>query len=171
MAYSDLNLIHNPATGTIPPASWGDQVRDNLEFLIDPPACSVYGSAAQSIADSTTTVLLANSENFDNASMHSTSSNTGRITGTTAGRFLVFSTVQFDANATGVRNLSFLVNGTTTVQCMQVLSGTAVSSIVLTATRALTLAAGDYVECRGRQTSGGSLGVTLLEFGVTYLTR
>lgn len=35
----------------------------------------------------------------------------------------------------------------------------------------LTLAAGDYVECRGRQTSGGSLGVTLLEFGVTYLTR
>lgn len=33
MAYADLNTIHNPSTGTSPPASWGDQVRDNFEFL------------------------------------------------------------------------------------------------------------------------------------------
>lgn len=33
MAYADLNTIHNPATGTSPPASWGDQVRDNFEFF------------------------------------------------------------------------------------------------------------------------------------------
>ena len=33
MAYSDLNGIHNPATGTSPPATWGDQVRDNDEYL------------------------------------------------------------------------------------------------------------------------------------------
>ncbi len=31
MAYVDLNTIHNPATGTIPPATWGDQIRDNFE--------------------------------------------------------------------------------------------------------------------------------------------
>jgi len=30
MAYVDLNTIHNPATGTIPPATWGDQIRDNF---------------------------------------------------------------------------------------------------------------------------------------------
>lgn len=33
MAYADLNSIHNPATGTSPPATWGDQVRDNDEYL------------------------------------------------------------------------------------------------------------------------------------------
>lgn len=33
MAYVDLNTIHNPATGTAPPATWGDQVRDNFETL------------------------------------------------------------------------------------------------------------------------------------------
>ncbi len=33
MAYVDLNTIHNPSTGVSPPASWGDQVRDNFEFF------------------------------------------------------------------------------------------------------------------------------------------
>lgn len=33
MAYVDLNTIHNPATGTSPPASWGDAVRDNFEHF------------------------------------------------------------------------------------------------------------------------------------------
>jgi hypothetical protein len=33
VAWQDLNSIHNPATGTSPPASWGDQVRDNFEAL------------------------------------------------------------------------------------------------------------------------------------------
>ena len=51
--------------GGIPPGH-----RDDLEFLIDPPACSVYNSAVQVVATSTAATLLANSENFDNASMH-----------------------------------------------------------------------------------------------------
>lgn len=33
MAYADLNTLHNPSTGVAPPASWGDQVRDNFEFF------------------------------------------------------------------------------------------------------------------------------------------
>jgi hypothetical protein len=33
VAYVDLNTIHNPATGFAPPAAWGDQVRDNDEYL------------------------------------------------------------------------------------------------------------------------------------------
>ncbi len=30
MAYVDLNTIHNPDTGTVPPHTWGDQIRDNF---------------------------------------------------------------------------------------------------------------------------------------------
>lgn len=33
MAWADLNTLHNPATSTAPPASWGDQVRDNFQYL------------------------------------------------------------------------------------------------------------------------------------------
>lgn len=33
MAYVDLLTIHNPAPNNSPPASWGDQVRDNFEAL------------------------------------------------------------------------------------------------------------------------------------------
>jgi hypothetical protein len=33
MAYSDLNAIHNPSTGNSPPATWGDQVALNDDYL------------------------------------------------------------------------------------------------------------------------------------------
>lgn len=33
--YADLNSLHNPATGTAPPATWGDQVRDNDTYLYE----------------------------------------------------------------------------------------------------------------------------------------
>lgn len=35
MAYADLNTIHNPSTGVAPPATWGDQVRDNFVYFND----------------------------------------------------------------------------------------------------------------------------------------
>lgn len=41
MAWQDLNSLHNPATGTAPPASWGDQVRDNFQFLAGTDGASV----------------------------------------------------------------------------------------------------------------------------------
>lgn len=171
MPYVDLNTIHNPSAGGIPPASWGDQVRDNLEFLIDPPACSVYGSAAQSVGTSSTETMLANSENFDNASMHSTSSNTGRITATTAGRYLVFCTVVFDADADGNRRVDFRVNGSDAYKVFNLPAVSSVSESVLTGARALILNASDYVEVRVTHTAGNDLDVTLEEFGATFLTR
>ena len=54
MPYTDPQTIHNPATGTVAPATWGDILRENSEFLIDPPACSVTHSTTQSIATATT---------------------------------------------------------------------------------------------------------------------
>jgi hypothetical protein len=53
MAYVDLNTIHNPATGGVPPATWGDQIRDNFEAGV-PAVIGVagdipYGTAADTI--------------------------------------------------------------------------------------------------------------------------
>lgn len=173
MPYVDLNTIHNPATGTFAPATWGDQIRDNLEFLIDPPACSIFESTAQSVADNTSTALTSNEENFDNDAMHSNVTNTSRITCNTAGRYQLIGTVVFAANATGIRQVTFRLDGTTTlvpnVQVQAVSSGG--SSTAITLVGNVTLTAGQYVECMARQTSGGALNCTLAEFSATFLTR
>ncbi len=171
MTYVDLNTIHNPATGTVAPAAWGDQVRDNLEFLIDPPACSVYNSAAVSLANGAATVLGADSENYDNDSMHSTVTNTSRVTAQTAGRYLVIASVRFDANATGNRQIDFYINGVLLTGGVILGNAGSTNSTVLNLSKAAVLAAGDYVEVSATQRSGGALNATLVEFLAYLMTR
>lgn len=171
MAYADLQTIHNPSAGGIPPASWGDQIRDNLEFLIDPPACSVYRNAVQVVSTSSSEVLLANSEIFDNASMHSTSSNTGRITMTTAGRYLLFGRVRFEADADGHRRVDIRKNGTTSTTLFNLPANSAVSDVVITFSTAVVAALSDYWEVIVVHTAGNDIDVTLEEWGATFLTR
>jgi hypothetical protein len=167
--YVDLSTIDNPTAGQPILAAWGDQIRENDEFLIDPPAASVSASAAQSVASGTTSVALtANTEAFDNAAWHTGSE--AKLTAPIDGRYLFIATVQFAANATGNRRMAFRVDGTTVYESTLV-GGTTTNSIVTTAPRMLTLTAGQYVEVVVWQTSGGNLNVTLLEFAVTFLTR
>lgn len=170
MPYSDPNLTHNPSTGAVAPASWGDVVRDDLEFLIDPPTCSVFNSAAQSVADNTSVALTANSENFDNDTMHSTVTNTSRIAATTAGRYAVNAAVANAANGVGRRALDLRVDGTT-VYNIDARLPISTNSMAVTGMRLLTLAASQYVEAMVLQNSGGALNVTLNEFGAVFLTR
>ena len=170
MSYVDLNTIHNPATGTVAPAAWGDQVRDNDEFLIDPPVCSVKATVAQSIATGTTTVLVAGTEVFDNDGMHSTVSNTSRITIQTDGRYLVLATVRFIANATGVRFAEFRRNGAT-LDTIATSVGIGTLETVISGSRAFVLTAGEYVEVVAHQSSGGNLDVGLMDFTAVFLTR
>ena len=59
MGYVDLATVHIPGTGGVAPAAWGLQIRENQEFGIDPPACSAFSSAAQTVNDATTTTLNA----------------------------------------------------------------------------------------------------------------
>jgi hypothetical protein len=54
-SYVDLNTIHNPATGTSPPASWGDQARDNDQYLWErgPYICTAATRPASPFAGQT----------------------------------------------------------------------------------------------------------------------
>jgi hypothetical protein len=170
--YVDVQTIHNPATGAVAPAAWGDGVRDNQEFFIDPPTCSVYNSAAVSVANSSPTILNANSELFDNDALHSTVTNPSRVTAQTAGRYLLTSSAQFAANATGIRQIEFLLNGASILASVSRALPPGVGSDAFVKTFiAVVLAAGDYVEARVFQSSGGALNVTLVEFFAMFLTR
>lgn len=173
MPYVDLNTIHNPATGTVAPASWGDQVRDNLEFLIDPPACSIFETSPQLITNVTTTPMISNEENYDNAGMHSTSTNTSRITVPLAGRYLFWGRLSFAGTTAGTyRYLSFRVNGGT--EYVGMICGPtpdAAVTTLLSSTAALVLNANDYVELCSRHNVNPNMNCTMFEFGALYMTR
>lgn len=175
MPYVDPNTIHNPATAGIAPATWGDQIRDNGEFLIDPPACSVFHSAVSAAMNSNTlTILSADSENFDNDAMHSTVTNNSRITIKTAGRYTVGAVVNWTAEAitSNAHLLQFLVNGSTIFNIVQLPSVNHASfSTAMSGERTLTLALNDFVEVRVRHQNNTTKTVQLEEFYALFLTR
>ncbi len=171
MAYQDLLLLQTLNAGDILTAATMTQVRNNDETLIDPPACSVYNSASQSIANAIDTALTAASENFDNDSLHSTTSNTSRVTIQTAGRYLVLSSVAFDASAAARLLTRFKVNGVTlySTDSRKAIGGATPDQVSIT--RTFVFAAGDYIETIVNQNSGGALGVTLQEMAAVRVTR
>jgi hypothetical protein len=171
--YVDPNTVHNPATGTVAPAAWGDTIRDDLEFLIDPPAVSFLESTAQSISNVTSTVMTGNEETFDTDGMHSNVTDTSRITCQTAGRYDCNATLRFAGSTGGTyRQIIFRVNGTTSYPMNTVapVNDAAVETIV-SANKKFVLAAGDYVEVLARHNAGGAINCNLDEFAATYITR
>jgi hypothetical protein len=169
VAYSDPNTIHNPATGTSPPASWGDNLRDNIVWLAGDgasgnpkPMCRVYNSANLAIATATWTTVTFNSERYDVGGLHSTTTNTGRLTIPTggAGVYNFFGQVRFATNATGIRAVRLLLNGATPI-AQRNNNATSTDPCHLGITCDYKLAAADYVELQVYQSSGGLLNVEL----------
>lgn len=164
-AYVDPNSVHTPTTATAPPAAWGVAVNEAIEYLAGDaasgnpkPMCRVYNSSATSIANSTATALTFDSERFDVGAMHSTSSNTGRITIPTGcgGIYSIGAHVQWASNATGARAVWLRINGTTIIAVDErsPFSGATITQSIVTEYK---LAAADYLEVVVQQTSGGSL--------------
>lgn len=121
------------------------------------PAARVYNSAAISLANYTATALTFNSERYDNDSIHSTSSNTGRLTATTAGVYQITGHVGFAGSGTGRRQIYIRLNGSTLIGVQDGVPYTSGSDCYLTVTAEYKLAATDYVELVAFQNSGGSI--------------
>jgi hypothetical protein len=173
--YVDPNTVHNPSTGAVAPAAWGDVIRDDLEALADPPQCSVFASVAQTITNNTLTLLTANSENYDTDAIHSTVTNTSRMTINTAGRYSVEACINWQAiNLEDIPLLlNFLVDGTTGYNVAQIeaLRSSGGLTTAFSGVRSISLAVGQYVEVRVRQVSGFPVDVTLEEFRVKWDSR
>jgi hypothetical protein len=150
-------------------ANMNTHVRDNMSFLGSPPACSVQAAVSQSVPTSTHTSLIAPTENFDTDAMHSTVTNTSRITFTTAGRYLVSATLVFGSNVTGIRILSFFVDATTRYEMVAVAANTG-GNTTLSGSRAFSFTAGQFVEVQGFQSSGGNIDLALNDFTAVLVT-
>jgi len=119
----------------------------------------VYNSGNISINNASDTILTFDSERFDTDTMHSTSSNTGRLTATTAGVYDIKAQIEWAATAnTGFRQGFIILNGITNLAAERYYLA-ANEVLWLNIQTTYELAAGDYVEIQVHQTSGAALNV------------
>lgn len=118
-------------------------------------AARVHNSAAISVSNVTQTVLTFDSERFDTDTIHSTSSNTGRLTATTAGKYYITGTVEW-ASSPSQGNIAIRLNGATSIAASVVVAD--YRNMVISTL--YDLAATDYVELLVRQSSGGAINIT-----------
>jgi hypothetical protein len=154
MAWTD---IPDKSTGDLMDETWyDDHFKGNLEFLYGPPAARVYNSANISISHSATTALTFDSERYDTDDLHSTSSNTGRLTAPVDGKYLITGHIRWDSSGYGERQLVIKANGTYIARTNADSTSNAEQMSVATV---YELSAGDYVTLGVFQSSGGALNV------------
>src|SRR6185312_14028769 len=106
----------------------------------------------------TVTTLTFNSERQDTDNYHSTSSNTSRLTAPAAGFYHITANSSWASNTTGNRYLDVLLDGTTVIASDRRSNAGCCGEGSVNVDYFLN--AGDYVEMRGYQESGGVLAVT-----------
>lgn len=139
-------------------------VRDNIIYLktqvTTVPAVSLINSANISISTGTETRLTWDTELFDNDGMHSTVSNTGRITIVKAGLYLFNYKVKWQGlNATGRRFAQLWKNGSPVGGTSVEITPGAASYPDCSLSVLVDCAAADYFELDVYQTTGGAFNV------------
>lgn len=138
---------------------------------------SVRGSANQTINNTTETLLLWDTERFDTDAIHSTSSNTGRMTvpAGKGGKWLVSGQISHpNYGSTLGMEIYVYVNGSyfqTGVAQFSDFQNTGGRWVFASMSQIFNLSAGDYLELYGWQNSGGSAAINLLysNFQFTYM--
>lgn len=126
--------------------------------------CQAYNNSNIAIGNASFTLVTLNSESYDSSSMHSTSSNTGRVVAPSAGYYLASAKVKFAYHATGLRAIVVNVNsggaigGGTIIayHAQMAISSGSFDTPFMIATP-VYLNANDYVEMFVYQNSGGNL--------------
>ena len=144
--YVDPQTIHNPAAGGKPPATWGDTIRDDLEFLIAPPSVKAKRTTTQSISNATLTLVAFNAtDEWDTDAFHDTTTNNSRLTvpAGLGGRYFVAVNIGWADNATGDREIQIKKNGSTVIANLVTESNWAGAQYLAVE---VSLAVADYVE-------------------------
>lgn len=116
----------------------------------------VYNNADLSIPSGVETSLTFNTELYDNDTIHSTGSNTSRLTCKSAGTYCIIGSVSFDINNTGYRFASIRYNGATTLDT-RTIPATDANYTSIGVMTMLDLAVNDYVELRVGHNAGTDL--------------
>lgn len=117
--------------------------------------CRVFNSGGLTIVTATPTILAFDSNRFDPASLHSTTSNTSRITIARNGMYNITANLEWPANAVGIRTIEILLNGATVIARVDTPGNAALINQMISTL--YYLFSNDYIEIRVTQTSGGNL--------------
>lgn len=124
-------------------------------------------TANQSLSNVTiTSISFDGTDILDTNGFHNPASNNTRMTIPTGygGNYLIQASLEFASNTTGGREIYIRKNGSTDLQVIQT---DAEGSLNMTISGTFPLVAGDYVEIRAYQSSGGSLDVWASNSGYT----
>lgn len=122
------------------------------------PSVRVYDIVGDgSIADGTATTLSWEAETYDTASLHSTVTNPSRLRAPVQGLYLVTANAQWSTSIVGYRQIILFVNGVRTTTELHQANGSADGYVYMSTSDMLVLDAGDYVEMKVTQSSGGAL--------------
>jgi hypothetical protein len=122
------------------------------------PQARVTQTVGPTIPNNVFTALLFNTEAFDIGGLHSTVSNTGRLTvpGGGDGLYLIGGEAHWNSSSSGYRKLSVRLNGTTYIAHDEFPS-TGAGQLVQNVSTLYRLVQTDYVELMAAQTSGADL--------------
>ncbi len=123
----------------------------------NPPRTRIYHNSGIAVTNATTFVLSFNSERYDVDNMHSTVTNTPRITINTPGVYNVGAVVSWPGNATGYRALGLRRNGATFFADLNTPNNGAGAGMDSIVSADYQFSAGDYIEVVAQQTSGITL--------------
>jgi len=150
-------------------------VRDNVKWLsTDKPMARAYNTPGQSVAASATATLLYNTNRFDNASLHSTSSNTNRMTIPSggAGKYLfgTFTLMPGQATVGNYQVSTIRQSGSTVIGAtqVQVLNSAAFGPGMTTSTF-WSCAAADWFDSSYFQDGSGALILSSAEFWAAWV--
>lgn len=131
-----------------------------LETLETPrfSGARVYNSGNITLTTGLGANLTFNGERWDSDTYHDTASDADRLVVPIGGVYRITGNVAFSANATGYRQITFLLNDVTVIAAKRLAAVPGVATI-LDLTTEYQMAAGDYVVLRALQSSGGNLDV------------
>jgi len=158
--YVDLNTLHNPATGNSPPATWGDQARDNFEdhetriaALESDVRFAAQRTTTQSIPTGAWTPIDCTTVLRDDGSDFSSPTFTVPVDD-----WYDFSgQVVFASNAVGVRGVGIRVNGTDFPGVLLVPAASSTGTFLAVSVNDVWLTAGNTVQLVAYHTVGAAL--------------
>jgi hypothetical protein len=157
-------------TGTYPDPSIASGAVGTADFSSTIPAARVAGAGSQAVAPHVLTSINFPIEDYDTADLHSTSANT-RLTAPVAGIYRLSANLLWESNPIGQRELIFELNPVSPLahHSPAWVAAPATAGDMQQSSTEIKLAAGDFLEVRVLQNSGGSLNVTANFFTMSWV--
>lgn len=132
---------------------------DTQQYLINGPHFEATRGSDQSISNSTSTDLSWTVENTDRQGMIAVTTTTFTVASGYAGVWLLTCFAEYAANATGIRTLQLLLNGSTICEYRDDPVSIAAQPTAMNIMTTKLLVVGDAIKVQTFQLSGGSLAI------------